>query len=329
MTERTKALACLQDRFECICSKEMESIDRVNAALYEGALEYFLSNAFTWVETPTITRITGACENVDTLYALDHFGCEAFLAQTGQLYLEAKIPLHEKVWTVMTSSRAEPRTDDRHLNQFTLVEFERQGDFELMLHTIEGIVHAMVKSALKKARADLDALGCTERCESYLEPFQRITYTDAITLCGLPWGSDLKHEDEMRVIEEHGGKPVFITHFPQEIKFFNMRLNRDNPAVVNSADLIMPFSGESAGSAERENDYETLVKRLLESNMYAILSKRGVTIEEFQGYLNIVKSNPVLHCGAGIGFARISQSILGFSDIKKTTNYPLTSQSLY
>ncbi len=328
LTRGTQALSCLENRFQHIRSDEMTKIDCVNSALYEGALEYFLGNGFTWIETPTITRVTGACENIDTLYSLQHFGREAFLAQTGQLYLEAKIPVHEKVWTVMTSSRAEPRLDERHLNQFTLLEFERKGDFEILLPTIEEIVKSMVRSALKKTPEELEHFDGVERCAEYLKPFGRLPYGEAVDLCGLEWGEDLKHEHEMRIAAEFG-RPVFITHFPEKIKFFNMRLNRENPEVVNSADLVMPFSGESAGSAERENDYEMLVKRLLQSNMYAMLSRRGVAAAEFEDYLGLVKNNPVLHCGAGIGFTRVSQSVLGLRDIKQTTNYPLTSQSLY
>ncbi|MBI4983592.1 hypothetical protein HZC32_03025, partial [Candidatus Woesearchaeota archaeon] len=85
-----------EGRFGLINSETMSLIDNINDSLYVGALEYFIKNSFRWVEVPTITKITGACENVDTLYCLNHFGTEAYLAQTGQLYLEAKIPSHKK-----------------------------------------------------------------------------------------------------------------------------------------------------------------------------------------------------------------------------------------
>ena len=145
----------------------------------------------------------------------------------------------------------------------------------------------------------------------------------------IEWGDDLTHAHELFLVEKYGNRPLFITHYPKDIKFFNMRVNDDDPSVVNSADLIMPYSGESVGSAERENDYERLVKRLKESQMFRILSKRGVTMKDFEEYLNLVKKDPILHSGCGIGFTRVSQSVMGFEDIRMATSYPLNSAILY
>ncbi|VVB68158.1 Asparagine--tRNA ligase [Candidatus Norongarragalina meridionalis] len=335
MQAQLEMLKSTEGRFQKINGDEFVAIDRVNDALYWGALEYFHENGFTWMDVPTITRITGACENVDTLYSVEHFGRQAYLAQTGQLYLEAKIPRHSRVWTVITSSRAEASADERHLNQFQLLEFEHQGDFESMLANVEGTVKAMLRNALKNARPELEFLGRdVAELETYLSPFNRITYTDAVKLLSdthfqIAWGDDLKRQHELFLVQALGGKPLFITHFPTAIKFFNMRQNRDNPLVVNSADLIMPYSGEAVGSAERENDYDILYKRLLESPMYRILSNRGVSIEEFGDYLAMVKQNPILHSGCGIGFSRISQSAMGLEDIRQCTSYPLNAETLY
>ncbi len=322
-------------RFAKLNSSVSAMIDHVNDALYSGAMDYLRKTGFVWVDVPTLTKITGACENVDTLYSVDHFGQNAYLAQTGQLYLEAKIPSHKKVWTVITSSRAEQAVDSRHLNQFQLIEFEHQGDFEALLFYVEGTVKSMVSSALLTASGDLELLGRDlGELAKYLTKFNRVTYTQAIeilkgTELEIPWGSDLTHKHELYVVEKLGNKPTFITHYPKAIKFFNMRQNRENPEVVNSADLIMPHSGEAVGSAEREEDYTLLYSRLLQSPMFSILSKRGITVRDFDDYLNLIKGNPVLHAGCGIGFSRISQSVLGFRDIRQATNYPLNAETLY
>lgn len=333
--QQVEALKSTAGRFDAINTEVAEAVDKVNDALYWGALNYFRDNGFAWMDVPTMTKITGACENVDTLYSLDHFGKCAYLAQTGQLYLEAKIPRHKKIWTVITSSRAEAGVDSRHLNQFQLLEFEHQGDFESLLANIEGLLKAMFASAICRSGAEIESLGRNMReLSTYLMRFNRITYSDAIRMFeGTPleiqWGSDLKHGHELFLVDKLGGRPTFITHYPKAIKFFNMRQNRENPLVVNSADLVLPFSGEAVGSAEREDDFPLLYDRLLKSPMFKILSKRGVAISEFEDYLNLVSENPVLHSGCGVGFSRVSQSVLGFSDIRQATNYPLNAEALY
>lgn len=323
-----------ENRFEIINSTEMAVVDKINSNLYTGAMEHLVKNGFCWVEVPTLTKITGACENVDTLYCLDHFGVEAYLAQTGQLYLEAKIPSHKKVWTSIASSRAECQVDGRHLNQFTLLEFEHAGNLEMLLGNIEALVKAMVKKAVDESSEELELIGVdSEKLSLCNKKFSRITYTKAIEMLGtafdIEWGADLKSPHELFLVDALGGKPLFITHYPREIKFFNMRVNDYDENIVNSADLIMPFSGESVGSAERENNYERLVERLVESPMFKILKSKGKTIDDFAEYLNMVKKNPVLHSGCGVGFNRISQSVLQSKDIRTSTNYPINSQNLY
>ena len=325
----------MDNRFEICNNKDMEVVDEINNSLMMAAITHLSSSGFKWVDVPILTKITGACENVDTLYEVNHFGKNAYLSQTGQLFLEAKIPLHKKVWTVIQSSRAENKVDGRHLNQFQLIEFEHQGNFEMLLGNIQSTIQAMVKHVLKNNKKELEYVGRdVNHLEKYLNDFKRVTYSEAVEILKgtdleIEWGDDLEKEHEAFLVNHFGNLPLFITHYPKEMKFFNMRVNDENSSVVNSADLILPFSGEAVGSAERENDYKRLVKRLKESSMFKILSKRGVSLNEFSEYLNLIKENPTLHSGCGIGFPRVAQSVLGFEDIRMATSYPITKISLY
>jgi len=249
-----------KNRFDIINGEEAKLIDNINDSLMWGAMQHLRMAGFKWVEVPTLTKITGACENVDTLYHVNHFGQEAYLAQTGQLYLEAKIPLHEKLWTIIVSSRAEDRPDSRHLNQFQLIELEHKGALKDILMNIEGTVKAMIKQALLEHKDALESLGRLDELKRWVkEPFARITYTQAVELLKgteheIEWGDDLSSAQEQYLVKKKGNKPLFISHFPKAIKFFNMKGNLKDDKVVNSADLIMPYSGESTGAAEREND---------------------------------------------------------------------------
>jgi len=94
-----------------------------------------------------------------------------------------------------------------------------------------------------------------EGLRSVKKPFGRITYTKAVELLagyGVKWGDDLKSSHEKMLVNINGNKPLFVTHFPKAMKFFNMKENDESPEVVNSADLLLPAGGEAVGAAERE-----------------------------------------------------------------------------
>lgn len=309
-------------------------VAKVEAATLKGIRRYLEDKGFTEIVVPHITKATGACENIATMFELEYFGRHAYLTQTGQLYLEVLTPFLEKVWCTIHSFRAEPDIDDRHLTEFVLVELEFLGDFEMLLRYIEEAVYAGVYQAFRDAREELEQLGVDlGRLKSYIPPYQRITYTQAVEELaeyGVGWGNDLKSFHEKMLVEMHGNKPLFITHYPKEIKFFNMRENPDDPRIVNSADLILPYSGEAVGAAEREYRYERLLERLLSSTMYEMLVERGGSIEDFEWYLDFWrKHGGRLHSGCGIGVSRLVQSILGISDIRKATVYPMNRATLY
>ena len=318
------------ERHKLTTTKEIEIIARTEAALLKGARDFFIKEGFIEVNAPHITRATGACENIDTLFALDYFGNQGYLSQTQQLYLEAMIPRLKKVWCIGPSFRAEPSADNRHLTEFPLLEIEFEGNFEELLKYIEGTICNMTKEVLKEEKM-LKEIGVnTERLKKVKAPFKRITYDEAIKkLPNVKWGDDLKSVHEKTLVEIYGNQPLFITHFPKKIKFFNKRENDYRHEVVNSTDLILPGGGEAVGAAEREYKHDKLEERLENSRMLEQLKRRGGSIENFRWYLDCVKSHGIkLHSGCGIGLNRVTQFILGADDIRKCTVFPLNSETI-
>lgn len=322
-----------RNRYKLFKDPLIHSIAKVESSLISGARKYFYENKFIEITIPHITKATGACENIATMFEIDFFGERRYLAQTGQLYLEVLTPFLDRVWTMGPSFRAEPEVDDRHLVEFTLIELEHKGGFEELLAHIEGVITSMVNECINNASAELDLLGVEiERLKRYSPPFKRISYTEAIEILsdfGLAWGDDLKSSHEKYLVSLLGNKPLFITHYPKKIKFFNMKENEKNPDIVNSADLILPYSGEAVGAAEREYEYERLRERLVESSMLKMLEERGGSIEDFDWYLNFYKEyNGCEHSGCGIGLNRVTQSVLGSSDIRSSTIWPMNRESV-
>ena len=326
------AMAPVRVSLDTLATARRMGIIRVWDAMLRGARSYVESEGFVAVHNmPHLVGITGACENIDTLFKTDFFGKQAYLTQTGQLYLELMTPHLKRVYCEIQSFRAEPAVDDRHLCQFSLFEIEHQGNLNELIGHISAIVRSMTTRVVEECSdvlelfgRDIDDLrdlqfGCMtyERAVNYLKP----EFPD------LQFGDDLKAHHE-RVLADKLG-PMFLTHFPLPIKFFNMRQNEMDPRVVNSTDLILPLAGESAGAAEREFKHARLEERLKSSPMYRRLIELGGSDEDFAWYLDAHKDKDVpLHSGAGIGCARVAQFILGAKDIRDAVPFVITRHNL-
>jgi len=320
-----------KNRPEIFPSKELHDVARVEAVLMKGARHYLEDHGYVEVTVPHITKATGACENVHTLFGLSYFGERAYLSQTGQLYLEVLTPYLSKVWCVGPSFRAEDRVDDRHLTEFSLLELEFKGGFDQLLSEIEGVLCSMVGELVKSEETLHEARLDAQRLGEVKQPFLRISYSQAVEMLseeGVRWGDDLQSRHERLLVKEMGGKPLFITHYPKEIKFFNMIEDEQDPRVVRSADLILPYSGEAAGAAEREYRYVKLVDRLMSSTMMKTLIERGGSPKDFDWYLEFYKRHGSPHSGCGIGVNRVTQFVLASDDIRSTTVYPMNRESL-
>ncbi len=321
-----------KNRYRLLPALEMHAVVRIESSLLRGARKYFEDEEFVEVVAPHLTRATGACENIATMFEIDYFGKKGYLSQTAQLYLEVLTPFLNKVWCIGPSFRAEPSADERHLTEFTLVELEFAGDLHELLEHVEGAICSMITQVLNEREEELQLLNIdVERVRKLKKPFKRTTYTQAIKLLGeygVKWGDDLKSHHEKALVQMNDNQPLFITHFPKTIKFFNMKENEENPEIVNSADLVLPTSGEAVGAAEREYRYEKLYRRLITSTMFKQLVEKGGSLQDFRWYLEFYRDNGILHSGCGIGLNRVTQFILGTSDIRTTTAFPLNRESI-
>jgi asparaginyl-tRNA synthetase len=305
---------------------------RVWDAMFRGARSYVERHGFVGVHNmPEIVGVTGACENVDTLFKVDFFGKPAFLAQSDQLYLELLTPQLGRVYAEIQSFRMEPEADDRHLCQFALFEIEHLGNLDELIGHISGIVQAAAREVTARCGEELAMFGRSTEDLQALQ-FGRITYDNAIELLAgefpdLAWGDDLTAVHEAAIVRHIGA--CFVTHYPKDIKFFNMKENEDDPRLVNSTDLLLPGAGESAGAAEREHEHGKIVERLKTSAMYETLLTNGARPEDFDWYLDAhVDRDIPLHSGAGIGMARLAQFILGVDDIREAVPFLVNRDNL-
>lgn len=325
---------------------------KVNESLRHGSLSYYQNLGLTYVDVPEIVGITGACENVDTLFKVQNrLSLPLFFTQTGQLSLEQALQSFPGVYTVINSGRDEEIEDARHLRQFRLTEeefdcrltgmschhYQEEKMYEKLLSHIEGVVKAILKAVLKEQGKILQKTYCRDiqkLAEASRRPFFRVTYEEAIKILNkngyleVRFGDDLKADHEAAIVryfnKNQSEIPVFIMKYPKEIKFFNMKVSTADSRLALSADLIFPYAGEGAGSAVREHDFERLNERLMTSTMYKLHLRRGGKYQDFKWYLDIIKNkktNP--HAGYGLGNERVLQYIFGEADIRRISTFSL------
>ena len=317
-------LAQTDDRYKVFSSDALRTVALVEASLLRGARKYLDHYGYIEVVVPHIVSASGSCEIIETLLELQYFNRQVFLTQTAQLYLEALVPfLGGKVFTFGPSFRAEPRVDSRHLVEFSLLELEFEGDFEKLLTVIEELFITMIKEVppLPFDNKHLTKLNT---------PFKRFAYDEVIDILDLKWGNDIYSTDEQKLLGINDNQPYFITRFPKELKYFNMRENDNDPRVVNSADFVGPYGGECVGAAEREHNPNILRKRLKESSMYMNLVSKGGDPKSFDWYINTYHRYAYrLHSGFGMGLNRVTKFVLQLDDIRQSTIYPVNRAAVY
>ncbi len=307
-------------------SSKQFAIMKIRDQVVWAVREFFKKREFVLMDSPILTGSIG--EEAGTLFATKYFKeGMAYLAQTGQLYLEACCMSHRNVFCFGPTFRAEKSLTRRHLTEFWMIEAEMAFcDSEGNMKNQEEMVTYVVKSVLEHCRPELEIL---ERDISKLElidtPFPRVDYGDAIKTLQengskVQWGDDLGAEDETILSNMHD-RPVFIVNYPKKAKAFYMKENPDNTDTVLCSDLLGPEGyGEIIGGSQREDDYDRLLARIKEENL---------PVEVYEWYLDLRKYGSVPHSGYGLGLERTITWICGIHHIRETIPFPRLITRLY
>ena len=291
---------------------------KVRAEVEQAIHDFLYERDFVRIDTPILTGAIG--ESAGTLFETDYFGERAFLAQTGQLYVESACPAFRKVYCFGPTFRAEKSKTRRHLTEFWMVEPEVAfADSNDNMNLQEAFICHIVERALERCAAELKTLKRDlSRLESIVAPFPRISYSDAVDRLNaegrdFEWGRDLGAVEET-LISGWFDRPVFIFNYPREAKAFYMKENPDDPRTVLCNDLIAPDGyGEIIGGSQREDDHDRLLARIHEEELPE---------ESYDWYLDLRKFGTFPHSGFGLGVERTVAWITGRPHIRELVPFP-------
>jgi asparaginyl-tRNA synthetase len=307
-------------------SRRQVAIAKVRHEVIQAMRDFFHQDGFTLVDTPILTGSIG--EEAGNLFSTDYFDLgKAYLAQTGQLYVEAAAAALGKVYCFGPTFRAEKSKTRRHLTEFWMVEPEVAfNDSNDNMRLQERFVTYVVGRALERRAEELKEL---ERDNSALErvqtPFARISYSEAVSRLNelgsdITWGSDLGGDDETLLAREFD-RPVFVFNYPKQVKAFYMKENPDDPRTVLNNDCLAPEGyGEIIGGSQREDDHDKLLSRIRE---------QGLDPEAYRWYLDLRKYGTFVHSGFGLGVERTVAWICGLPHIREAIAFPRQIHRLY
>ncbi|MYL45291.1 asparagine--tRNA ligase [Virgibacillus halodenitrificans] len=307
-------------------SKRQHAVMKIRNEIIRSTYQFFNDNGYVKIDPPILTG--SSAEGTTELFHTKYFDEEAYLSQSGQLYMEAAAMAFGKVFSFGPTFRAEKSKTRRHLIEFWMIEPEMAFvDHNESLEIQEQYVSFVVQSVLENCKLELSVLERdTAKLEKIKAPFPRISYDHAIELLkekgfdDIEWGEDFGAPHET-AIAENFEQPVFITNYPAEIKAFYMKPDPDRSDVVLCADLIAPEGyGEIIGGSQRIDDLELMKERY---------EQHGLTGEAYEWYLELRKYGSVPHSGFGLGLERTVAWLSGVDHVRETIPFPRLLNRLY
>jgi asparaginyl-tRNA synthetase len=321
----------MEHRHLWVRTPRQAAILRVRAEIIKAVRDFFDDRGFTLTDPPILTP--AACEGTSTLFPVDYFDEQAFLTQSGQLYIEATAMALGKVYSFGPTFRAEKSKTRRHLTEFWMVEPEvAYATLDDLMDLAEALISTVVQRCLEKRRTDLHTIG---RDVSHLEkittPFPRLMYDDAVKMLQeghakgalenkFEWGGDLGSPDETYLSAQFD-KPVMVHRYPAQVKAFYMEPDPQRPDLALCVDVLAPEGyGEIVGGSQRMASYDLLLQRIREHNLPE---------EAFKWYLDLRKYGSVPHGGFGMGIERVVAWVCGLEHVRETIPFARTLHRLY
>ena len=298
----------------------MQRVLRIQAALGSAIREYLNGQGFVELLPPIIgpasdPGIRGAKQAI-----IDFYGRPYTVMSSAILYKQMMAAALGRVYFFSPNVRLEPletATTRRHLVEFVQVDIEEAGvgylDAMRRAEDLVSYVHDRIK---ERFAGELSSLG--RSLNGAHAPFRRLPYEEALKILAdhdrpIPYGVELPwdHEEYLSSLFQ---EPFFVYDYPRESRGFYDREDPDRPGILRDFDLLYPEGfGEAISGAERQFEYDKVVRRLRET---------GEDPAKYGWYLDMLREGIPPSAGFGIGIERLTRYICGLKAVWEARPYP-------
>jgi asparaginyl-tRNA synthetase len=309
----------LDNRHLWLRTKNQWAMLRLRNSIFLGLTDFMQKNHCIRVDSPILTPTS--CEDTTELFSVDYFGIPAYLAQSGQLYLEAAEQSVGRCYDFSPAFRAEKSKTRRHLIEFWMMDVELPFfDQDQMEVFQENMVSYVIEYVLQSCQKELYILKTNvDFLKNIKPPFPRITHKEAVDILkskgfDKEYTQDLTGAEEIMISEMYN-KPVIIKDYPFEVKAFYMKKTVDELRIPRAIcnDMLFPGYGELIGGSQREDDYEKLL---------AVIKEKNYNQDDYQWYLDLRRFGSQVHSGFGLGLERFVLCISGRKHIREAIPFP-------
>jgi nondiscriminating aspartyl-tRNA synthetase len=303
-----------------------QAVFKLSAAVAHGFREVLDGKGFTEVATPKITG--SASESGATVFAIEYFGKQAYLAQSPQFYKQMMVGVFERVYEVAPVFRAEPHQTVRHLNEYVSMDAEMGfiKDHTTVMGLLTDVIRGILSYLTTHCTKELELL----KVEIPLAPeaFPHVYFPDAQQWIFEHHGEDCRGEPDLApqhekwlgewAKETFQSDFLFVTGYPMVKRPFYSAPNPEDPRYSNSFDLL--FRGtELVTGGQRLNKFDDYA-RALES--------RGMTQEAVAAYLETFRFGMPPHGGFAIGLERFIMQLTGLTNLREAALFPRDMERL-
>ncbi|HUW40758.1 MAG TPA: aspartate--tRNA(Asn) ligase [Rectinemataceae bacterium] len=306
----------LDNRMLSLRNPKLLSIFRLQSEVLRFFAEYLRGEGFVEIKTSKI--IGTGTEGGTGLFELQYFDKKAFLAQSPQFYKQAMVSSGlERVFEIGAAYRAEKHDTPRHLNEYVSLDVETAfiEDERELIELEKRILKSVFAGVAAEDAETLRLWGATVPSPESVDAAPTVSYEEALSIVAKSGRKiyEINPEAERLLCEwssvEHGSDIVFVNDFPRKARPFYAY-----PKGKGTLSFDCLFRGlEITTGGRRIHEYPMLLESC---------ATFGLDPAALSDYLSIFRYGCPPHGGFAIGLERLTQKILGLSNVKEASLFP-------